>query len=492
MVFDKTNGRIIVYLNGSSIHNQAFTLGNVANDFFTVGSTDLDGANTNRTHFFLGRIDQLKVWQGALTATEIGYTKTSLGINGSIDNNLIAVYDFNEWNSTSYLNDRSSYSTNATLTAWNMSLTAKADPPLSWANVTKTYGDGSYTVIDPTNTNGVSGSFTYSSSDTSKISISGNTFTVGNAGSATITASFWPTDNNYSWRTITQTVTVNQATQTITLTTLGTSSKTYPYSQTLSMAKTGGTGGGAVTYAISSGGTASSCALSNASATATISASSSGTCLVVANVASSTNYAAATSSALTFTFSKASQNSLSISTLSGNYGTPIALSTTGGTGTGALSYSIVAGGSASGCTIVNTDSLTSTSSGTCQVTATKATDINYLSAISSTTIITIAEGITTTTITLAPGNLIYRQSKNITIAGNSAGKVTVTANNKYLPGCRNLSMTAGNSFTRVCTFNPSIRGRVTLTINFVPTDSSYQSKVTELANLFVYNRSGNR
>jgi hypothetical protein len=59
--------------------------------------------------------------------------------------------------------------------------------------------------------------------------------------------------------------------QTITLSTLGTSSKAYPYSQVLAMSTTGSSGSGAVTYSVTAG-TATGCALSNSSSSATITA----------------------------------------------------------------------------------------------------------------------------------------------------------------------------------------------------------------------------
>lgn len=88
----------------------------------------------------------------------------------------------------------------------------------AWNNVAKTYGDASFTVLDPTVIGGIAGTFSYSSDSASVISISGSTFTVVGAGSALITATFTPTDSvNYNSATTTMRVNVAKATRTITV-----------------------------------------------------------------------------------------------------------------------------------------------------------------------------------------------------------------------------------------------------------------------------------
>jgi hypothetical protein len=278
--------------------------------------------------------------------------------------------------------------------------------------------------------------------------------------------------------------------QTITLSSLGTSSKTYPYSQVLSMSTTGSSGSGAITYAIAAGGSATSCALSNSSATATITASTSGTCLVAATIASDTYYNSATSSALTFTFNKASQSALSISSTSGSFGTPLTLATSGGNGDGLVSYVYAAGTTT--CTL-SSGVLTPAAAGTCLVTATKATDDNYSAISSSQTTITFTTGSTTATITIAEGTLIYRQAKLISASASVAGRVTFRVNNKILPGCKNKSTTgSAPNIIATCSYRPSTRGFVTITVTLNPTDSSYTGTVSTSDTLFVNRRSGAR
>ena len=177
-------------------------------------------------------------------------------------------------------------------------------PTFTWSNVTKTFGDSSFTLVEPVPS--VPGTFTYSSGTTGVISLDNvntRTATVVAGGSSIITASFTPTDAvTYSSGTTTMTITVNRAPQAALSLSLSATSKNSPYSQSLTLGTSGGTSTGAVTYAITSGGTASGCALANNTASNTISASSGGTCLVQATKASDSSYLSITSATRTFTF----------------------------------------------------------------------------------------------------------------------------------------------------------------------------------------------
>lgn len=87
-----------------------------------------------------------------------------------------------------------------------------------WSSISKTYGDASFTVSEPTVTGSVPGTFEYSSATTSVISVSGTSLTVEGAGSSVITATFTPTDLvNYNIATTTMTVNVAKASRTVTV-----------------------------------------------------------------------------------------------------------------------------------------------------------------------------------------------------------------------------------------------------------------------------------
>jgi len=277
--------------------------------------------------------------------------------------------------------------------------------------------------------------------------------------------------------------------QNISITTLGTSSKTYPYSQALSMSTSGSLGSGAITYAISAGGTATSCALSNATSSATITASSSGTCFIRATIAAGGGYEAGTSSNATFTFNTAAQSALSLSSLSGSFGTPLTLTTTGGSGGGSVSYVYAAGTTT--CSLSGS-TLTANAAGTCLITATKAADANYSVVVANQATVTFGVGITTATISFAPGNLVYRQAKLITVITSAAGLVTFRVAGKVLPGCKNKIVSAGNSFTATCSYRPSNRNFVKVTATLVPTSASLTGVVSESAVYLVASRTGTR
>jgi hypothetical protein len=110
------------------------------------------------------------------------------------------------------------------------------------------------------------------------------------------------------------------------------------------------------------------------------------------NVVSTDAYLANGTKAITITVTKATQETLTITSSNAIFsGTPSSLSllTSGGSDTGTVTYSVVAGGSAIGCSISGSQLWVNTS-GTCKIVATKATTTNYLIAYSDTATISFA------------------------------------------------------------------------------------------------------
>jgi hypothetical protein len=99
------------------------------------------------------------------------------------------------------------------------------------------------------------------------------------------------------------------------------------------------------------------------------------------------------------------QGPISITSTSGHFETPLRLVTSGGAGTGAVTYSVI-DGTASGCAINVNNTLTSSSAGTCIVTATKASDASYDAATSLATTIALVLPATPSKVTtsIAPGS----------------------------------------------------------------------------------------
>ena len=283
----------------------------------------------------------------------------------------------------------------ATATSIATAQIAKATPTFSsWSNVTKSYGDANYTVTAPTVTGSIAGSLSYSSSNTGVISISGTTFTVAGGGSATITATFTPTDTaNYNSATTTNTVTVNRA----------------------------------------------------------------------------------------------SQTAITITTTTASYGTNLTLASTGGSTGGTYSYTKVSGN----CTLSGAV-LTPTATGSCVVQSSLASNANYLAETSTATTITISSGTVSASLTLEPGSFVFRQAKSITAVATVAGKITFRVAGKILPGCKNKSVNAGNSFTTTCSYRPSNHSIVTISATLDPNDSYYVGTVTSSAQFLVTRRTGPR
>ncbi|HXQ59738.1 MAG TPA: hypothetical protein VN799_06555, partial [Acidimicrobiales bacterium] len=127
---------------------------------------------------------------------------------------------------------------------------------------------------------------------------------------------------------------------------------------------------------------------------------------------------------------KADQATLIVTSTTGTYLTPLTLTTSGGSGTGAVTYSVV-NGTASGCAItaIPPFQLTSTSAGTCLVTATKAADANYNATFSAQTTVTLAQATPTAPmITNLPASGTYSGGFTATVSTTGDGTTSVTSN----------------------------------------------------------------
>jgi len=198
-------------------------------------------------------------------------------------------------------------------------------------------------------------------------------------------------------------------------------STTGTFGTPLQLTVSGGTTGGAVIYSAHSAG-ANSCTLTNG----LLSVSGAGDCLVSATMAGNSNYNAVTSSTTRVTFGKAAQAALSVSTTTGTFGTSLLLGTSGGSGTGAVTYQVIDG--SVGCTLAS-GRLTVDGAGWCHVTATKASDFNYTAVSSADTTVTFAAaGQSAVTVTTTAGT--YGSGTTLqAIGGSSTGAFSFTFSN---------------------------------------------------------------
>ena len=293
--------------------------------------------------------------------------------------------EFVEWNTqsdgggTSY-SSSASYSTKATLNLYAI-YRLEASPTLSYSDATFTDGG----TANPTSADDShDGTKTFSATPASVCTVDSSTGVVSiqSAGDCTVTASY-ALSSNYLATSVSDTFSVakaNQATLNWDL-----SDTDVDYGSTLSLAVTGGSGTGAVSYTASGDG----CSVSGSTL---IGLDASESCSLTATKASDDSYNAASTSSQSITINKISQPSALALTSASTMTVPQTLELTafGGDGNGSLSFQVTSAG-ATGCSIASGNELTATGEGTCQVTVTRAAGTNYLSKTSSAQSITVSK-----------------------------------------------------------------------------------------------------
>jgi hypothetical protein len=243
------------------------------------------------------------------------------------------------------------------------------------------------------------------------------------SGSPTTTGSFTmtvsATDANSQSTTASFTIQISRSTQSIgfTITPTSAAASGSAYSAAITPTLTNpGSGTGAVTYAVSGGGTATGCAISSSTTIGTLSATSSGTCEITATKAMDANYEQATATQ-SFTFFFASATTLVITSTTGAFGTDLTLTSSGGSAGGSTTYST----STSGCSVTG-DVLSTTLATTCVVTATRTADAFTAQAVSSATNIVISgQPLTSPTVTSVTSSSTTRLIVSFTISPNATG-----------------------------------------------------------------------
>jgi len=190
------------------------------------------------------------------------------------------------------------------------------------------------------------------------------------------------------------------------------------------LSSSGGSGSGAVSYAVASG----SCVISGATLTAPPAA---GTCTVVATKAADASYVEVRSQPITFTIALRPQATLVLSAANSSLfvNGQTTVSTSGGSGSGAVTYAISSGS----CTLTGATLSASASTGTCTVVATKAADGTYAGVSSLPVTVTIAQ----------------RPQDALAIAATSSsifvtGQTTLSASGGSGSGAVNYTVTSGS------------------------------------------------
>jgi alpha-tubulin suppressor-like RCC1 family protein len=255
-------------------------------------------------------------------------------------------------------------------------------------SVSGTYG----TPIQLTITGGSgSGSLSYAVSDTGSAScvVNGTQLTFSSAGSCKVTATR-DADSVFDARSsVSTTITIDRSNQTP----LSVATSTGDLLTGIIVAVTGGGGTGSVSTSVTSG--TANCTLT----AGVVTARNFGTCSLSISKAGDTNFFSA-SGTVTLTFAKALPSLGTVSSpLSSALGTGITLAYTGGTGNGAVTYTLVSPGTA-GCSITN-GVLNATSGGKCTVTVTKQGDDTYADQVVTTEFTFVDDSVPSTTTTIA-------------------------------------------------------------------------------------------
>lgn len=299
---------------------------------------------------------------------------------------------------------------------------------------TPTYLGGDFTV-NATTTNTDSSALTYSVVSGPCALVSGATFSSTGAGTCVVQASGAATAN-YTAATATQNVTIAKADQ-ATVTLSGVPS-TATYGDTFTAVGGGGSGTGAFSYAV----TGTACTVHPSTGAGSVVAVSGG-CSVTATRAGDTNYNPATSAASVITtINPANQATLTAVATPSTviYGNTSALSSTGGSGTGTVTFSH---GVSTGCSVTGTTLSVTNASGTCEVTATKAADANYNQATSAGLTVTLTKADQATLTVDDPGTVTFGSTPQLATSGGS-GTGAVTFSDGGSAGC---SVTSGGVLT---------------------------------------------
>lgn len=250
-------------------------------------------------------------------------------------------------------------------------------------DINATYGDANIT-LSPTAAGSTSGSWSFSSATTGVATVSGNHLSIVSAGSSLITATFSPTDSNYSNLVVQFTVYV--AKKAPVFVSAADVSKTFGDASFTLTAPSATPSGGSWNYVSSN---TSAITINNTTKVASVVGA--GTALITGTYTPSdtTNYLATGTSTFTITVNKASQAALNLtlspSTSASNgssFSQNITATTTGGSSSGAVTLSVT-NGTATGCALsadASPTTITSSTSGTCQVTSTMSGGSNYLDA----------------------------------------------------------------------------------------------------------------
>ena len=315
----------------------------------------------------------------------------------------------------------------------------------NFSAITKTFGNAAFALVAPTTNS--TGSFAYTSSNTAVATIVGNTVTIDGAGVATITATQASTDN-YISGSITTTLTVGQATPT--MTNFVVAAKTFGNAAFAVIAPTTNSTG-LITYTSSNAAVAT--IVGN-----TITIVGAGSSTITASQESTANYLSGSISAI-FNVNKATTVFSGFTAITKTFGTDasfgIITPTTNSDGIITYTSSNTAVATVSGSTV------TIVGGGSVSITANQATTANYLAGSIGTTLTvnkatTVLSGFSVPTKTF--GNAAFALVAPTT---NSTGSFTYTSSNTAI------ARITGSTITIVAAGTVTITATQATTTNYL-------------------------
>lgn len=285
------------------------------------------------------------------------------------------------------------------------------------------------------------GSYTYTATGTSGCVVegAGNVAYVYAAATGTGVGSCFITvsklaDTNYNVQTATTQFSFSAGSQTALVATPANNSMNF-IASTLTDASTaaktqltvsGGLGTGAISYAVAAGSTS----VCSVDATGLITDKTAGTCVVTVTKAADSNYLVQTTTA-TVTFNKLAQAELV--SVPADESEPFVwspkatnqLTTSGGTGTGAVSYAVDSTSSTICSVNASSGLITSITAGTCVILVTKAADTNYIVATDRVSVAFTKINPAAISLSASPASIAYTPAANknqtwVTVSGGAS------------------------------------------------------------------------
>ena len=249
-------------------------------------------------------------------------------------------------------------------------------------------------------------SFAVTATGTAGCSITSGVLNATSPGACTVTATRALSTNYVATSSVATTVTIGKATQSVV--TLTSTSGTF--NTNMSLTASGGTSSGGYSYAVTDAGSAG-CSLATSTS---LRSSGAGTCTVTVTRSGDSNYEARSSLATSVSFARDSQNLLSVRDVAGDLDTGITLSVSGGSGNGAVSYSVTSG--TANCSVAS-GVVSARFVGSCLLTTTKAADSNYSQAQITNTLTFIKATQASLQITSVSG--VYGTPISLVVSGSS-------------------------------------------------------------------------